>query len=268
MPSETSVLSQEMQPQPELVGVSKEVARMREFAKRAGPKKHTILLQGESGAGKDQMAEFIHAHGRQGEAFVPVDCGVISENLIESELFGHVRGAFTGTSGDKVGLIQAAEGGTLFLNEIANMSMAMQVKFLRLLEGKTFRQVGGLRDIKMNTRIIAASNANMEEAVRKGTMREDLFHRLNVIVFKVAPLRDHLEDVPPLAEYFLKQEGDPDKHFSKEALDAMKGYNWPGNVRELRNVVARAVFNSDGETEITKRHLELPETTSAPGIKW
>src|SRR3989344_3252139 len=210
-------LRQESRTNPTLIGASQEAVRMREFAFRAASTEHTILLQGESGVGKDQLAELIHFNGRRTRPFVPVDCGALTETLSESELFGHVPGAFTDARTTKVGLVQVADNGTLFFNEVANMSLSLQAKFLRVLEKKTFRAVGGTRETPANTRIIAATNANLELAVRRGELRSDLYHRLNTITFMVAPLRDHSDDIPELAEHFLRQEK-VSRNFSAEAM--------------------------------------------------
>jgi|SRR3989344_1457002 len=265
-------LRQESRTNPTLIGASQEAVRMREFAFRAASTEHTILLQGESGVGKDQLAELIHFNGRRTRPFVPVDCGALTETLSESELFGHVPGAFTDARTTKVGLVQVADNGTLFFNEVANMSLTLQAKFLRVLEKKTFRQVGGTKEFAMNTRIIAATNVDLEDAVIRGALRLDLFHRLSTIMFTVAPLRGRREDIPLLAEHFLKQESES-KQFSEEAMEAMVYYRWPGNVRELKNVVARAAFDSLDESEIQTEHLYfstvgLSTTPSGEGIVW
>ncbi len=245
---------QEYRQVPVVIGRSLQAARMREFAEQAGRTEHTILLRGETGAGKDHLAEVIHHHGRHGRAFVPVDCGALTETLSETELFGHTRGAFTDAQQLKQGLVQVAEDGTLFFNEVANMSLSLQAKFLRVLEKRTFRQVGGTKEMSINTRIIAATNANLELAVRRGELRSDLYHRLNTITFTVAPLRDRSDDIPDLTEYFLRQEH-VSRTFSPDAMAIMMGYHWPGNVRELKNAVVRAVFHSAKNDEITPEHV-------------
>lgn len=262
-------LRQELCTTPNIIGISQEAIRMREFAARAGATDHTVLLQGETGAGKDQLAELIHFYGRPTKPFVPVDCGALTETLSENELFGHIPGAFTDARMEKKGLVQIAENGTLFFNEIANMSSTLQAKFLRVLEKKTFRQVGGTQELQMNTRVIAATNANLEDAVRRGTMRLDLFHRLSTIMFEVVPLRKRREDIPLLAGHFLRHESGI-KSFSKEALGAMTEYHWPGNVRELKNVVVRGVFNSLDEREIQTKHLYFStvDTTIRDRVVW
>ena len=243
-----------------IIGTSQEAKRMRKFADKAATTEHTILLRGETGAGKDHLAEVIHYTGRRGRAFVPVDCGALTETLSETELFGHTRGAFTDAQQVKQGLVQVAEDGTLFFNEVANMSLSLQAKFLRVLEKKTFRAVGGTRETPINTRIIAATNANLELAVRRGELRSDLYHRLNTITFMVAPLRDHSDDIPELAEHFLRRE-QVSKNFSPEAMAVLMGYHWPGNVRELKNAVVRTAFYSTAKEDIKSEHIS-PYLTS------
>lgn len=237
-----------------LIGSSQEAWRMREFAQKAAAVDHTILLTGETGAGKDHLAELIHSRGRSGKPFVPVDCGALTESLSETELFGHTQGAFTDARETKQGLVQVAKEGTLFFNEVANMSLGLQVKFLRILEKRSFRPVGGTREVEVDTRIIAATNANLELAVRRGAMRSDLYQRLNGISFVIKPLRERSEDIPELAERFLYQES-PSKKFAPEAMAVMMGYHWPGNVRELRNAVVRASFLSNAKEDIHVEHL-------------
>ncbi len=245
---------------PVIIGKSEQAVRMRDFAEMAALTEHTVLLRGETGTGKDHLAEYIHYRGRHGRAFVPVDCGALTESLSETELFGHTRGAFTDAQQIKQGLVQVAEDGTLFFNEVANMSLSLQAKFLRVLEKKTFRQVGGTREMSVNTRIIAATNANLELAVRRGEIRSDLYHRLNTITFTVPPLRDRSDDIPELAEHFLRKEF-ASKGFSPEAMAIMMGYHWPGNVRELENAVTRAAFHSAAKGDIKPEHVH-PYLTS------
>ena len=237
-----------------LIGSSREAKRIREFAERAAAVDHTVLLTGETGAGKDHLAELIHAKGRPGKPFVPVDCGALTESLSETELFGHIQGAFTDARETKQGLVQVAREGTLFFNEVANMSLGLQVKFLRILEKRSFRPVGGTREVEVDTRIIAATNANLELAVRRGALRSDLYHRLNGISFVIKPLRERVEDISELSEYFLYQES-PSRKFAPEAMAVMMGYHWPGNVRELKNAVVRAAFLSNGRKDIQVDHL-------------
>ncbi len=260
MPPASQEARQELRQVPVIIGRSDQATRMREFAEKAAKTEHTVLLRGETGSGKDHLAEYIHHLGRPGRAFVPVDCGALTESLSETELFGHTRGAFTDAQQVKQGLVQVAEDGTLFFNEVANMSMSLQAKFLRVLEKRTFRQVGGTKEMTVNTRIIAATNANLEMAVRRGELRSDLYHRLNTITFTVLPLRDHSGDIPDLAEHFLRKEHSS-KSFSPEAMAIMMGYHWPGNVRELKNAVVRAAFHSAVREDIKPEHVH-PYLTS------
>ncbi|MDD4902000.1 MAG: sigma-54 dependent transcriptional regulator [Patescibacteria group bacterium] len=238
-----------------LIGESKAAEQMREFAQKAAATEANILLLGETGAGKDHLAEYIHGLGRNGYAFVPVDCGALTFNLSEAELFGHTGDAFTGAQEEKAGLVKIAEQGTLFFNEVANMCHELQVKFLRILEKKTYRSVGGRKEIEVNTRIIAATNADLAQAVKKGKLRLDLYHRLNTITFKIPPLRERSGDIRLLAEYFLHEEK-AGKNFSPDALAVLTGYHWPGNIRELKNAVDRAVFFSGEEKNIGPEHIE------------
>lgn len=237
-----------------IIGSSKYTVRMREFAERAAQTEHNILLRGENGTGKDHLAEAIHHLARGRQQFVTVDCGAQPETLSESELFGHTRGSFTDARADRQGLVQVAERGTLFFNEVANMSLSHQAKFLRVLEKRPYRQVGGNKEYAVNTQIIAATNVNLEEAVQRGDLRVDLYHRLSTISFTVVPLRDRKEDIPELAHYFLRREN-ASREFTPEAISALVDYNWPGNVRELQNAIIRAVFYSAADGEIRPDHI-------------
>lgn len=237
------------------IGRSEASKQMEDFAGRAAATDHTLLLRGETGVGKDYLAERIHAIGRADHSFVPVDCGGLSETLSEADLFGHTPGAFTDAQSAKTGLVDIATKGTLFFNEIGNMKPSMQARFLRILEKRSYRRVGGTKEMAVETRIIAATNSNLEEDVRQGRMRRDLYHRLNVIPFIVPPLRDRLDDIPDLVEHFLRQEGYPSKDFTPEAVATMMGYNWPGNVRELKNMVIGSAFFSAEEEHILPEHV-------------
>ncbi len=247
---------QELQQVPVLVGTSGQSTRMRDFVDMVAPTEHTVFLRGETGVGKDHMAELIHFNGRRGRSFVPVDCVAMTETLSETELFGHTQGAFTDARSSKPGLVQVAEDGTLFLNEVGDIPLGLQARFLRLLEKKTFRVVGGTREVPINTRIIAATNRNLEVAVKRGEFRLDLYHRLNVITFVVPTLRERTDDIPVLAEHFLQQEQVvKPKGFSPTAMTAMMEYRWPGNVRELKLAVVRAVLHSAAEENIELEHV-------------
>ena len=206
----------------------------------------TILLSGESGTGKGLVAQAIHFHSlRREKPMVSLNCGAMPENLLESELFGHMRGAFTGADANKKGLLEVAEKGTVFLDEIGEMSAVMQVKLLRVLQERRFRRVGGLEELTADIRVIAATNQDLSKAVAEGRFREDLFYRINVIPIALPPLRERREDIPLLAEHFLaKYAGQMDKDVtgvSREAMDLLLHHDWPGNIRELENALERAV---------------------------
>jgi len=212
----------------------------------------TVLITGESGTGKELVARAIHySSPRSSAPFVPVNCGGIPETLLESELFGHVKGAFTGASESRAGFFQTADGGTIFLDEISETSMAMQVKLLRVLQNKEICMVGSSRIQKVNVRIIAASNKDILSLIRKGIFREDLFFRLNIITINIPPLREREGDIPLLIRHFTAnyagEFGKPAPRFSERALQVLKNYYWPGNVRELENVIQRLVVMSEGE---------------------
>jgi DNA-binding NtrC family response regulator len=211
----------------------------------------TVLITGESGTGKELVARAIHRHGPRREGpFVAVNPAAIVESLIESELFGHERGAFTGAHQRKLGKFELAQGGTLFLDEIGTLRAEVQAKLLRVLQEREIERVGGTRSIKIDVRIIAATNTNLKDAVSRGTFREDLYYRLNVVPIVVPPLRERAKDVPLLAEHFLRRDTrDFNKRIeglSPEAVAALQGYRWPGNVRELKNVIERCVVLADG----------------------
>ena len=206
----------------------------------------TILLTGESGTGKGLVAQAVHFHSlRRDKPMVSLNCGAMPEALLESELFGHMRGAFTGAESNKKGLLEVAEKGTIFLDEIAEMSPVMQVKLLRVLQERRFRRVGGLEELQADIRVIAATNQDLTKAVAEGRFREDLYYRINVIPIVLPPLRDRREDIPLLAEHFLgkysEQMGKAVGAISHEALDLLQRHEWPGNIRELENVIERAV---------------------------
>ena len=226
---------------------------------RVAPSRANILIIGESGTGKEWVAKSIHSQSSVSQnPFVAVNCGAIAESLIESELFGHVKGSFTGAVTEKIGLFQAAHRGTLFLDEVGELSLSMQVKLLRAIQERKFRKLGGVEDIEVDVRLISATNRNLEDAISQGKFREDLFYRLNVIQIKTPPLRDREGDVEFLVHYFLesfaKKKKQPMKEINQDALDLLCGYSWPGNVRELENVLERALALESGE-EITPHAL-------------
>ncbi|CAN5775296.1 hypothetical protein BH11MYX3_BH11MYX3_48690 [soil metagenome] len=236
----------------ELIGRSEAALKVVAFVKRVGPSDATVLLGGESGAGKEMVARALHRASRRAKGpCVAVNCAALTETLIESELFGHEKGAFTGATERKAGRFEMADRGTLFLDEIGELPLSLQTKFLRVLEERRFARVGGQKAIEVDVRMVAATNRDLAEMVKRGTFREDLFYRLSVIMIDVPPLRERLDDVPLLAEHFLarfrQQAARRISGFAPDALAAMTRYAWPGNVRELRNAVERAVVLGDRE---------------------
>jgi transcriptional regulator with PAS, ATPase and Fis domain len=230
----------------------------------------TVLLQGESGTGKELIARAIHHRsGRRDQPFVAINCGALPETLLESELFGYEKGAFTGAMAAKQGRIELAHGGTLFLDEVGEMSPKTQVDFIRVLQEKEFRRLGGTKLIRVDIRVIAASNRDLEARVRAGQFREDLYYRLNVVPIFLPPLRERREDIPLLAETFLDEFSQvhrrPQKRISREALRLLVSYDWPGNVRELRNVMERLIVTVQDDP-IHPAHLpagvQFKDTTS------
>jgi DNA-binding NtrC family response regulator len=222
----------------------------------------TVLIQGESGTGKEHVANLIHQLSpRHDKPFLEINCASLPEQLLESELFGHEKGAFTDASDRKLGLLELADGGTLFLDEVGEMALPIQVKVLRVLERMAFRRVGGTEDIEVSVRIISATNRELTQAVAAGTMRQDLYFRLKVVPIQLPPLRDRPEDLPVLAEHFLgefsRSFGREFRRISADAMTAMRAYDWPGNIRELRNSMERAVLLHDGE-ELTAAMLQMP----------
>lgn len=225
----------------------------------------TVLIEGETGTGKELVARNIHLLSRRADKpFVDINCASIPGNIFESELCGYEAGAFTDAKTTKKGLFEIAEGGTLFLDEIGEMPQPLQAKLLRVIETKTFRRVGGTRDIKVDVRIIAATNKDLGEHAKDGSFREDLYYRLNVIPIKIPPLRERAEDIPMLAEFFLSESAGNLRRkvgsIDKDALNALCAYRWPGNIRELRNVLERAVILCQGQV-ITSDFLTLPVST-------
>jgi DNA-binding NtrC family response regulator len=225
-----------------VVGRSEAMLEVYKTAARVAPSSATVLIQGESGTGKELVARAIHASSaRAAGPFVPVDCGAIAEGVLESELFGHAKGAFTGAQASRRGLFEEANGGTLFLDEIGDIGPALQARLLRALQEGEIRRVGSNESIAVDVRVVAATNKDLAHAVKEGRFREDLFYRLNVVSIRIPPLRERREDVPLLAEHFAQKHGRPESAITPAALDLLSAYPWPGNVRELENVVARAL---------------------------
>ena len=229
-----------------IVGKSEPMLRLFDTVAQVAPSRSTVLIQGESGTGKELIAKAIHQNSpRRDKPFVPVNTGAIPSDLLESSLFGHVKGAFTSAINAKKGLFEVANGGTLFLDEIGTMSMDMQAKILRVLQDKRFMHLGGTQEIQVDVRIVAATNVNLQQAVKDGRFREDLFYRLNVICLELPPLRQRREDIPLLAQHFLRfyatENGTEAPSLSPEALRILMDYEWPGNVRELENAMERGV---------------------------
>ncbi|MDY6836756.1 MAG: sigma-54 dependent transcriptional regulator [Thermodesulfobacteriota bacterium] len=235
-----------------LIGNATAMLRLKETIAHIGPGDTSVLIQGETGTGKELVARAIHYHSLRSEkSFVPVDCAAISETVIESELFGHLKGAFTGAHISTLGLIRSADKGTLFLDEVGELSPAIQAKLLRTIQEREVRPVGSSTSYPVDVRIVAATNRDLTEEVSLGNFREDLFYRLNVVAINVLPLRDRREDIPLLANFFLKRfatDFSPVEEISKEALICLENHNWPGNIRELENVLRRAVALGKGQT--------------------
>ncbi|MGB9689284.1 sigma-54-dependent transcriptional regulator [Thermogutta sp.] len=230
-----------------IVGRDHRMLRVYDMIEAVADTKATVLITGESGTGKSLIARAIHRRSsRRDKPFVEVACGALPETLLESELFGHVAGAFTGATGDKIGKFKQADGGTIFLDEIGTASPALQVKLLRVLQDYQFEPVGSTETITVDVRVILATNEDLQKAVQEGRFRRDLYYRINVINIELPPLRERVSDIPLLAEHFLKriceEMGKPLKSLSDEAMAALQAYRWPGNVRELQNVLERAVL--------------------------
>ena len=244
---ENHALRKQVQRTRALIGSSPAMKQLQDLVKRVAPTTGSVLITGENGTGKEVLAQTIHAASpRFGRPFIEVNCAAIPEELIESELFGHEKGAFTGATQLRRGKFDLAHGGTLFLDEIGDMSLKTQAKILRILQEQKFERVGGAQNISVDVRILAATNKDLKEEIRKGTFREDLYYRLNVIPFHVPPLRDRREDIQALATHFLKEfsttHGKPLRELKDEAIQALSSYSWPGNVRELKNLMERIVI--------------------------
>lgn len=243
----------------QIIGQSSKMVELYDLLEKVAPTKTNILITGESGTGKELVAKAIHYNSpRKDKPFVTLNCGAIPESLIESELFGHMKGAFTDAITTKKGLFEVADEGTIFLDEISELPLMMQVKLLRVLQDREFKRVGGTEDIRVDVRIISATNKDLEEAVRQKEFREDLFYRLNVIQIKLPALRERKEDIPLLANHFIKRYseelGKQISQISPEALRILMGYDYPGNVRELQNIIERSVA-LESSTELTAQNL-------------
>lgn len=247
---ETKILKKRVARIPEIVGVSPAITRIKDMIERVAPTEARVLITGSNGTGKELVARWLHEKSSRSDMpFVEVNCAAIPGELIESELFGHEKGAFTSAVKQHKGKFEQADGGTLFLDEIGDMSLAAQAKVLRVLQENKLSRVGSDKDINVKVRVIAATNKNLTEEIEKGTFREDLFHRLSVIVIHVPPLCDRKEDIPLLATHFLEQisqeSGMPPRKIDADALEELSGYKWTGNIRELRNVIERLMILSN-----------------------
>ena len=254
-------LQSELKIEHDMVGVS---IKMRDLARqmaKAAPSNSTILILGESGTGKELIARALHRNSlRASGPFVAINCAALTEALLESELFGHEKGAFTGAIAQKKGKLEIAAGGTVFLDEIGELSGSLQAKLLRVLQQREMERVGGMVVIPLDIRIVAATNRDLEEAVKKGLFRQDLFYRLNVVTLKAPALRERTEDIPPLAEHFAKKYaaecGRKITGFTPEAQARLRAYDWPGNVRELENAIERAVVLGSTDTILAEGLFE------------
>jgi two-component system nitrogen regulation response regulator NtrX len=255
-----------------ILGVSPAIEQMRKEIEKAAPTDARILITGENGSGKELVAEAIHRNSRRTDRpFLKINCAAIPKTLIESELFGYEKGAFTGAYERKTGLIEEADGGTLLLDEIGDLSLEMQAKLLRVLQEYEFVRVGGTQPIAFDVRVISATNKNLRKAIQEGRFRSDLFFRLNVIPIAVPPLRDRPEDIELLAKHFLKKagraKGEKEK-LTSDAIELLISYRWPGNVRELRNAMERAAIMI-GKDEVSAADLKniMPDLANAPSGK-
>jgi len=255
----------------ELIGSTPPMLEVKAMIERVAPLDIAILVQGETGTGKEVVARLIHKAGKRGAGrFVAINCGALNETLLESELFGHEKGAFTGAEREKKGLLEAAAGGTLFLDEINSMSPALQVKLLRVLQENSFMRVGGCRELKTDIRVISASNADLKQEVEQGGFRADLYYRLNVMSITMPPLRKRTDDIPELSYYFLRkfaaQYEKPVRSIGNKAMQLLVDYSWPGNVRELENCISRGLIMEQGKVlsarslpdDIRSRHSLSP----------
>ncbi len=267
---DVAILKEQLKPPSleNIIGKSSLMQAMFEVISKSAESNASVLIAGESGTGKELVAKAIHSLSpRKDHHFVAVNCAAIPEGLLESELFGYMKGAFTGAASNKQGLFELANDGTLFLDEIGEMSMNLQAKLLRVIEGGTFRRVGGVSDIKVDVRIISATNKDLQDLIEKGRFREDLYFRLNVLSVKIPPLRERRDDVPILVDHFLKKYAGDKKQFSENAIELLENYQWKGNVRELENIIERVVLLCDSEI-IGVEHLpeEIGSVSTAERI--
>lgn len=244
----------------EMIGESDAITHIKEIIEKVSATDARVLITGPNGTGKELVAHWLHEKSDRSKAtMVEVNCAAIPSELIESELFGHVKGSFTGANKDRAGKFEAANGGTIFLDEIGDMSLSAQAKVLRALQENRIQRVGSDKDIKVNVRVVAATNKDLKTEIEEGRFREDLYHRLAVILIKVPALNDRREDIPLLVDFFAKkiseEQGMPEKGFSKDAIKLLQEYDWTGNIRELRNVVERLLIL--GEKEVSKNDVKL-----------
>ncbi len=254
---ERAVLEQRLFGNGGIIGHSAVVRKLLERVEKLAPRETTVLIQGESGTGKELVARLLHRGSPRADApFVAINCAAIADALLESELFGHEKGAFTGAGSLKKGKLEMAEGGTLFLDEIGDLALPLQAKLLRVLQEREFERVGATKAVRVNLRVVAATNRDLAKASREGGFRLDLYHRLNVVTLQTPPLRERVEDIPDLAAHFLLRFGGNAKRLSPEALRCLQTYAWPGNVRELENAMEQAVVLGDGDFVLP---TDLPE---------
>jgi DNA-binding NtrC family response regulator len=257
---ENTILKKKVSKNYEMVGDSKEISNIKEMIDKVAPTDARVLITGSNGTGKELVAHWLHQKSERSTApFIEVNCAAIPSELIESELFGHVKGAFTSAVRDRAGKFEAANKGTIFLDEVGDMSLSAQAKVLRALQENKISRVGTDKDIKVDVRVLAATNKDLNKEIAEGKFREDLYHRLAVILIKVPALNDRRDDIPLLIDHFAEkiasEQGTAQKAFSKKAIDLLKGYDWTGNIRELRNVVERLIIL--GSPEITEEDVEL-----------
>jgi Nif-specific regulatory protein len=254
----------------DIIGDSQAMTDVLEQVRKIAPSRSPVLITGETGVGKELIAAAIHYNSpRSEQAFIKVNCAALQDTLLESDLFGHEKGSFTGAVRQRIGRFEQAHGGTLFMDEIGEMSSAVQAKVLRVLQNQEFERVGGTRVIRVDARIIAATNRILDESIRTGRFREDLYYRLNVVTIHIPPLREHISDIPLLAHFFLKkariEERKPVVEFTPDAMEIMQSYPWPGNVRELENTIYQAVLLAEGE-RIQPGDLAIYHRVKRPGV--